>query len=216
MFQAKQLCLSITRSSILERKPVPVVAKAVDILLTTYSHAIKTGSYYKRTVVEETSSSIASGRPSPVVDEVDSSKNYVKQEIEGDTQNLSYNKSCFPTSTSDSSLAFHHHDTSVGKTERGHLSESDVSGGEESVTGRSEIQSQVTSSAAVSPSDLYNFVFAPVEEEMAGDGSYLMAIIVEFLRRYSWCRFPCRIFSFLKSLSYMVFWKYEEEKIVQN
>lgn len=38
-------------------------------------------------------------------------------------------------------------------------------------------------SAAVSPDEIYNFVFASVEEEMTGDPSYLVAIIIEFLRR---------------------------------
>ncbi|KAI3472124.1 hypothetical protein Pfo_029612 [Paulownia fortunei] len=147
--KAKQLCLAITRTIILERKPVPMVARAIDVLLTAYSHAIKTGSYYKRIVAEETSPSVASNLTRP----------------------------------------------------KGYLLEPGTSGSEVPPTGQSQIlgpgndqlnsdaserhQSQVTSSAATSPADFYSCVFAPAEEEMAGDGSYLMAIIVEFLRSAS-------------------------------
>jgi hypothetical protein len=39
-------------------------------------------------------------------------------------------------------------------------------------------------SPAISTDEMYSLLFAPVEEEMVGDPSYLVAIIVEFLRRY--------------------------------
>ncbi|KAJ6994260.1 hypothetical protein NC653_017173 [Populus alba x Populus x berolinensis] len=45
-------------------------------------------------------------------------------------------------------------------------------------------ESQVTS-PAISPNEMYSLVFAPVEEEMVGDSSYFVAIIVEFLRSAS-------------------------------
>ncbi|KAL2498243.1 Urb2 domain-containing protein [Abeliophyllum distichum] len=47
-----------------------------------------------------------------------------------------------------------------------------------------QLESQV-SSAAISPADLHRFVFAAIEEQMAGDSSYLVSIIVEFLRSAS-------------------------------
>ncbi|KAI3471518.1 hypothetical protein Pfo_028168 [Paulownia fortunei] len=207
--KAKQLCLAITRTIILERKPVPMVARAIDVLLTAYSHAIKTGSYYKRIVAEETSPSVASNltRPSAVVNVsiagTDASGKFIKQEPESGTENESYNRSNLPTSDSDGSLRTNSRnlDPSIGKTEREYLLQPGTSGGEVPPTGQSQIlgpgndqlnsdaserhQSQATSSAATSPADFYSCVFAPVEEEMAGDGSYLMAIIVEFLRSAS-------------------------------
>ncbi|XP_051138749.1 uncharacterized protein LOC127256669 [Andrographis paniculata] len=201
--KAKHLCLGIVRTIILERKPIPVVAKAIDILLSTYSHAIKTGSYYKRITAEETPYG-SSSRPSHVVEEsinqIDSSENYIKQESEGVPENVSYDRSQLETSDSDSSLKSNSRnpDFLVGKGERANLLEPDTAGWEVPPSGQShsqrsdndqltsnpseQRQSQVTSSGATSPADLYNYVFAPVEEEMAGDGSYLMAIIVEFLR----------------------------------
>lgn len=38
---------------------------------------------------------------------------------------------------------------------------------------------------AISPDEMYSFVFALVEDEMAGDPTYLCTIIVEYLRRYT-------------------------------
>lgn len=126
----------------------------------------------------------------------------IKQEPGSGTQNESYNRSGLQTSVSDGSLKTNSHnlDLLIGKTERVYLLEPGISGGEVPPTDPSQIlgpgndqlysndseqhQSNVTSSAATSPTDLYS-AFAAVEEEMAGDGSYLTAIIVEFLRRYS-------------------------------
>ncbi|PIN07171.1 hypothetical protein CDL12_20262 [Handroanthus impetiginosus] len=207
--KAKRLCLAIVRTIILERKPVPTVARAIDVLLTAYSHAIKTGSYYKRIMAEETSQSGTSNlsRPTAVVSEshtgIDTSGKFTKQEPERGTENESCSRSNLSTSESDSSLktTSHNLDPSIGKTDREFLLEPGTSGGEVPSTGQTQIlgsgsdhsnsnpseqhQSQVTSSAATSPADFYTCVFAPVEEEMAGDGSYLIAIIVEFLRSAS-------------------------------
>ncbi|KAK6124605.1 hypothetical protein DH2020_041646 [Rehmannia glutinosa] len=157
---AKQLCLAIARTIILERKPVPMVALAIDSI---------TG--------------------------LDDSGKFIKQEPEGGTLNESYNRSNLSTQESDGSLKSNSHylDPSIGKTERGYLLETGTSGGEVPPTGNDQLnsnasernQSQMTASAATSTADLYTYVFAPVEEEMAGDGSYLTAIIVEFLRSAS-------------------------------
>lgn len=45
-------------------------------------------------------------------------------------------------------------------------------------------ESQLTS-AAISPDEMYNSVFSPVDEEMVGDPSYLVSIVIEFLHRYA-------------------------------
>nr|KYP70632.1 Uncharacterized protein C18orf8 [Cajanus cajan] len=119
--KAKQLCLGITRTLILEHRPVPVVAKAVNVLVTSYSHSIKTGSYLKGLKPEKTSTSVV-------------------QNTGADTANLKLN-----------------------------LKEAQV-----------EEESQLAS-AAISPDEIYSFVFSPVDEEMVGDPSYLVAIIIEFL-----------------------------------
>ncbi|XP_047961089.1 regulator of MON1-CCZ1 complex isoform X2 [Salvia hispanica] len=157
--KAKQLSLAIVRTIILERKPIPMVARAMDVLLAAYSQAIKTGSYNKRSRTEEISSSNA---PNTAV------------ESDG---------------------------PSIEKKERGDLLEPGLLGSEDLPTRQYQTlvpannqlnssasqrnQSIVTSSAATSPADFYSHVFSPIEEEMTGDGSYLTAITIEFLRSCS-------------------------------
>ncbi|KAL1550052.1 hypothetical protein AAHA92_18067 [Salvia divinorum] len=154
--KAKQLSLAIVRTIILERKPVPMVARAMDVLLAAYSQAIKTGSYFKRSITEEITSSDA---PNAAVCE------------------------------------------SITGIDVGDLLEPGLLGSEDLPTRQSQTlgpannqlnstasqrnQSLVTSSPATSPADFYSHVCSPIEEEMAGDGSYLTAITIEFLRSYS-------------------------------
>lgn len=167
--KAKQLCLAITHTIILERRPVPVVAMAIDVLLTAYSHAIKTGSYYKRI---ETSQSGASNVNTP--------KPYSATESGTARSNVPTPEPDMNSNLSGPSMGSEREDLPDGQ------SQFLESGNDQSNSNASERQqNQVTSSAATSPADLYSCVFAQVEEEMAGDGSYLVAIIVEFLRRAS-------------------------------
>ncbi|XP_041991013.1 regulator of MON1-CCZ1 complex-like isoform X1 [Salvia splendens] len=190
--KAKQLSLAIVRTIILERKPVPMVARAMDVLLAAYSQAIKTGSYNKRSITEEISPSNA---PNAAVGETitgtDVSRS-INQEPKSVTQKDSSNRSIVATSESDGSIE---------KTETGDLLEPGLLGGEDLPAGTSQThgptnnqlnssatqrkQSAVTSSAATSPADFYSHVFSPIVEEMMGDGSYLTAIIAEFLRSCS-------------------------------
>lgn len=57
------------------------------------------------------------------------------------------------------------------------------SGSEENMFCADEQQESQLSSAAISPDELYKFVFASVEEMMVEESEYLVAIITEFLRR---------------------------------
>ncbi|XP_042048405.1 regulator of MON1-CCZ1 complex isoform X3 [Salvia splendens] len=79
--KAKQLSLAIVRTIILERKPIPMVARAVDVLLAAYSQAIKTCSYNKRSRTEEISSSNA---PNAAVDFYSHVFSPIKEEMTGD------------------------------------------------------------------------------------------------------------------------------------
>ncbi|KAL3632390.1 hypothetical protein CASFOL_025374 [Castilleja foliolosa] len=169
--KAKQLCLAIVRTIILERKPVPMVSSAIDVLLTAYAQAIKTGSYYKKITAEETSPPVASNQPTTRTE--DSGK-FIKQEPGNGNENEFHKKSNLSNSDSDGSLK--NLDPSSGESNNDHRLNSNVF---------EQQQTQVTSSAATSPEDFYSRVFALVEEEMAGDGSYLTTIIVEFLRSAS-------------------------------
>lgn len=218
LLQAKQLCLAIARTMILERRPVSVVGRALDVLLTSYSQSIKTGSYHKKTKAEKASTSGVSNASSPniVVDDANNQADAFRKSVKHETQssgieNESSNRSFLLTSDSEDNLSVETQkvdslrlDSSSGKMDGDHSVSAGASSAavrqtsaQSQISGRSDTplnantsenqDSQVTS-AVISPDDLYSFVFAPVEEEMAGDASYLVAIIVEFLRRYFFCK----------------------------
>lgn len=57
------------------------------------------------------------------------------------------------------------------------------SGSQENMFCADEQQESQLSSPAISPDELYKFVFTSVEEMMVEESEYLVAIITEFLRR---------------------------------
>ncbi|KAL8142881.1 hypothetical protein V2J09_015913 [Rumex salicifolius] len=164
--KAKKLCLAIARTIILERRPVAIVARAMDVLVTSYSNAIKSGIYFKGLKSEKMPSSSTRNISSPRMHINESSKitdprgKSIKTEVSGNQSSV--------YSASDSE----EEGTQFPGSNRVPLA-----------TNLSEQQheSQITS-AAISPSEIYQHVFALVDEEMAGDPAYLISIIVEFLR----------------------------------
>ncbi|THG22705.1 hypothetical protein TEA_005096 [Camellia sinensis var. sinensis] len=191
---------------ILERRPVSMVARAIDILVTSYSNSIKVGSYLKGTKAEKSS---PSGVPqtnssSTIADDstsrVDASGKSVKHESAGGVHNESMNRSLtFSALDSEDNASIEPQKTSSGDLHSlgGKMGVETHSAGVHQSTLQSQLlgpgdnplnanvtdhqESQVTS-AAISPDEMYSFVFAPVDEEMAGDSSYLVAVIIEFLR----------------------------------
>ncbi|KAF9680732.1 hypothetical protein SADUNF_Sadunf06G0152100 [Salix dunnii] len=152
-FMAKQLCLAITHNLILERRPVLMIAKAVEVLMVSYSQSLKTGSYLKGIKDTGDNAQFKSLKPNPKVS---------KEKLSGGAES--------------SSTEVH-----ISSSQSQHLGPTN-SPLNASVSERQE--SQLTS-PAISPDEMYSFVFAPVEEEMVGDSSYLVAIILEFLRSAS-------------------------------
>ncbi|XP_034907866.1 uncharacterized protein [Populus alba] len=148
--KAKQLCLAITHNLILERRPVLLVAKAIEVLIASYSQSLKTGSYLKG-----------------IKDNV---------QFKSVKTNRKVNKEKLSGGAESSSTEVH---TSSSHSQHLRPTNSPLNA---SVSERQE--SQVTS-PAISPNEMYSLVFAPVEEEMVGDSSYFVAIIVEFLRSAS-------------------------------
>ncbi|KDP34476.1 hypothetical protein JCGZ_12759 [Jatropha curcas] len=206
--KAKQLCLAITRTIILERRPVSMVARAIDVLVSNYSYSIKTGSYLKGVKVERTSASsrahISSSTPSATlsasgIDILGKSNQHTPTVgVENESVNKSPN-----ISTSDSESEAHSESLKTtmsglqkvyGETLLGAKNASSEVQPSSSQPHRpgprnnplnanvSEWQELQLASPAISPDEMYSFVFAPVEEEMVGDPSYLVAIIIEFLR----------------------------------
>ncbi|XP_023756774.1 uncharacterized protein LOC111905317 [Lactuca sativa] len=53
--KAKDLCLELLRSIMIERRPLPVIFRAVNVLVTSFAYSLKTGSYSKSTPVNSSS-----------------------------------------------------------------------------------------------------------------------------------------------------------------
>ncbi|KAG2683267.1 hypothetical protein I3843_10G024200 [Carya illinoinensis] len=209
--KAKQLCLAIVRTIILEHRPVPMVARAMDILVTNYSHSIKTGSYLKGIKSEKTSPSTVPHVSSPsAVAEVTASRvgaleKSVQHEFAAGVDSELFNRSSTllssdsednaisePQKTNSSDIHFFY-----GKVDGENLMGAETSSTDVQPTSLQhqllgpsnnalnanapEQQEAQLTSPAISPDQMYSFIFAPIEEEMVGDPSYLVAIIIEFL-----------------------------------
>ncbi|KAJ9695586.1 hypothetical protein PVL29_010858 [Vitis rotundifolia] len=206
--KAKQLCLGIVRTVILERRPVSMVTRAIDVLVTSYSNSIKTGSYFKGIKAEKPPTSDVSNvnPPTSVVDESirreDALGKSIKHGSASGVENESLNRSpAFSVSDSEENVSFENsnHLRSLGaKADRENFkvaesSQSEVqklslqsqllgpSNSPLNANNSENLESQVTS-AAISPDEMYSCVFASVEEEMAGDPAYFVTIVIEFLR----------------------------------
>ncbi|PQQ01457.1 uncharacterized protein Pyn_39252 [Prunus yedoensis var. nudiflora] len=205
--KAKQLCLSIARTVILERRPVSTVSRAIDVLVSSYSHSVKTGTYIKGMKSGKTSPSIVPQTSGPrssadvSASRVDAVGKSIKHESAAGVDSESPNRFLnFSDSDSEDNASFeplkitsNNVQLFDGKLARGKLMGAETSGGEvRSSSLRSgnspldanvlEQQESQPTSPVISSDEMYSFVFAPVEEEMIGEPSYLVAIIVEFLR----------------------------------
>ncbi|KAK9986603.1 hypothetical protein SO802_031554 [Lithocarpus litseifolius] len=171
--KAKQLCLAIARTVILERSPVPMVARAMDVLVTSYSHSVKTGSYLKGIKSEKTSPCSVPHVSSPRSG-ADASASRVDA-LEKSVKHAS-------AAGVDNEYASDSEENPSSEPPKTNLSDLQIFDGSNplNANGSEEQEAQLTS-PAISPEEMYSFVFAPVEEEIVGDPSYLVAIIVEFL-----------------------------------
>lgn len=173
-----------------------MVARAIDVLVSSYSLSLKTGSYFKGMKTETTSSvvpntsSARSGTDEPAsrVDgksvrhesTVGVDSEYTNRSSTFSASDSEENASTEPLKTDSSYLQL-----GGGKVDRANLTGAQSSSTEcQPSSNISEQQDSQLSSPAISPDEMYQFVFAPVEEEMVGDPSYLVAVIIEFLRRY--------------------------------
>ncbi|XP_010257533.1 PREDICTED: uncharacterized protein C18orf8 isoform X2 [Nelumbo nucifera] len=237
--KAKQLCLAITRAVILERRPVLMVARAMDVLVNCFSHSMKMGGARRtvsgeststpttqhgnnsRTVVDDPMSRVQThGRstkhePATVSGVVSESIHYRTKDVDNESLGLT----TFSTIDRSSTLLVSHSEENVNlalqNTSSGEplqkplssefhdlgtkegiksidagtsdveaeqsSSESQLSPSSSRFDSNVSVESQVPS-AAISPDEMYCSVFALIEEEMAGDPAYLVAIIVEYLR----------------------------------
>lgn len=190
--KAKRLCLALARTMILERRPVNVVSRAMDVLITSYSHAIKTGSYFKGMKAEKSPASCTQHIhcPKSAAEDFtrrgDSRGGALKIDSASEVSNESHRRSSM-LSDSDS-------EGNVGPSSAGAMGpenfaakvqpSSQLSGPTHVPldADKAETEDSQVTTAAISPDEIYRFVFAQADEEMGGDPSYLVAVMVEFLR----------------------------------
>lgn len=188
--KAKQLCLGITRTLLLERRPISVVAKAIHVLVTSYSHSIKTGSHLKG-LNPEKASATGVQNAGAVVSTIgaDAIGKSIVHESAARVDGGSFNKASTVSSLDsedESEFANPKHnskESQVGgdvNNENSQSSEAHSAYVMQSSLQPGQEEPQLTS-AAISPDEMYSFVFSPVDEELVGDPSYLVAIIIEFL-----------------------------------
>lgn len=192
--KAKQLCLGIARTVILERRPVYMVSKAIDVLVSSYSLSLKTGSYFKGIKTESTSSGVANTSVARSSTDVSTSRidgTSIRHEstagVDGECPSRSSTLSASDSEETASSAPLKDsRDLQLGggKVDRASLTVAQSSGPSDNPVFANILEQQDSqfTSAAISPDELYKFVFAAVEEEMVADPSYLVSIIVEFLR----------------------------------
>lgn len=193
--KTKQLCLGIARTVILERRPVSMVSKAIDVLASSYSLSLKTGSYFKGIKTESTSSGVANTSVARSSTDVSTSRidgtSIRHESTAGVDSEYPSRASTFSASESEENassapLRTDSRDLQLGggKVDRVNLTGAQSSGPSDNpvFVNISEQQDSELTSPAISPDEMYKFVFAAVEEEMVGDPSYLVSIIIEFLR----------------------------------
>ncbi|KAL9258990.1 Regulator of MON1-CCZ1 complex-like protein [Drosera capensis] len=167
--KAKQLCLAITRTIILERRPVSIVSKALDVLITSYSLALKNGSYLKGIKSDKASASSDSHTRSSRIP-VDESFDAVPRVKSARTE--------FYTEVGPAVQSSIYSSSDSEEEELPHVPGYSITPLDGNVPDQQESH---ISSSAISPDDIYCHVLAPVDDKMAGDPAYLVAILVEFL-----------------------------------
>lgn len=164
---------------------MPVVAKAINVLVSSYSHSIKTCSYLKGLKPEMP---LNSGAQNSDADASAIERDAIGKSIIHESTTRVDNETLDSEDESHfTNLEQNSKDAYVGgsvNNENSPSNEAHSSYVTQSSLLSVQEESQLTS-AAISPDEMYNFVFSPVDEEMVGDPSYLVAIIVEFLHRYA-------------------------------
>lgn len=174
-----------------------MVSKAIDVLVSSYSLSLKTGSYFKGIKTESTSSGVANTSVARSSTDVSTSRidgtSIRHESTAGVDSEYPSRASTFSASESEENassapLRTDSRDLQLGggKVDSVNLTGAQSSGPSDNpvFVNISEQQDSELTSPAISPDEMYKFVFAAVEEEMVGDPSYLVSIIVEFLCRY--------------------------------
>ncbi|XP_003573894.2 regulator of MON1-CCZ1 complex isoform X2 [Brachypodium distachyon] len=203
----KTLSLAIVRTIILERRPITMVAKAMAVILDSYSCLMKMGGSVSgvRRASEQQQSSGQPFEDSSVILLEPPSRTMIRPVV--NTESASGVETRPPQSNSGvehgiASLAAHVDRTSLNtssnsddiiNTSRGSqtsdaTSERPQALGEDRrplASGTSIQHGPHGAGVAISPIEMFQSVFVLVEDEMMGDPAYLIAVIMEFLRSMS-------------------------------
>ncbi|XP_047045482.1 regulator of MON1-CCZ1 complex-like [Lolium rigidum] len=199
----KTLSLAIIRTIILERRPINLVAKAMDVILDSYSRLMKMGGSAAGARRTSEQNDQSSGQPvegSRVVSQeppsgtmnrpvlhTDSAIEVECRPEDGITNLAAHVDRTFLNASSDSE--------DIANTSRapsqatsGATSKRPQVLGEDSrplASGASMQPGTHVASVTISPIEMFQSVFLLVEDEMMGDPAYLIVVIMEFLRSMS-------------------------------
>uniref|UniRef100_A0A1D1ZDB1 Uncharacterized protein C18orf8 n=2 Tax=Anthurium amnicola TaxID=1678845 RepID=A0A1D1ZDB1_9ARAE len=228
----KQLCLGMMRTIILERRPISMISRATEVLVTSHSQSIKMGTASQGghgSMSSVRSSSVGENAQEPRSHYADSSSrravNKPQQSISRDTEKESLHPTAVCTVSGHSAGSVLDYEGNAQseqfRTNSGDFDEKSFADDLHASGARDERESNTpeifvpengrsqfhpkelepdsdsldsnacdkqvpqNTSVSISPEEMYRFVFALVEEEMAGDLGYLVSVIVEFLRSAS-------------------------------
>ena len=166
--------MELVSSLIIERRPLPMVFRAIDVLVGSFAHSLKTGNYPKGKTVK---SEPATGVDSRTVPNSGNSTS-------DSEDNANFKKAKDKFLDLNSSSVNIDRESIVGAEASRTVDHSVPSESQQPLNANvSKPQESQVTSAAIPLDELYSLVFASVEEEMIADASYLFAIIVEFIRR---------------------------------
>ena len=162
------------------------VAKAIEVLISSYIRTTKVGPNNKESKTDRSQSVVpqdSGSGPVPGSNNRDSAAGVESEAL--------HRTSIFPSSDSEENADIKQLNTVPGNHQS--IVEAQASSSQYQHLGPGCIrlnddvsdEGSMISSPSISPDEMYSFVFAPIEEEIVGDPSYLLAIIIEFLRRYS-------------------------------
>lgn len=191
----------MVRTAILEHRPVSIVSRAMDVLVSSYSQSVKTGTLVKGVKGDKIPPRVPhDGGPRS---NSDASKSKVnahgeslrhEHAVQQETESLNRSSAIlsldteekidFTSKRTELSRADFPGSSSAESHPSSSLSESLGTSYNQLNVNIPEDQDTQLTSPIISPDEIFSFVFAPVEEEMVGDPSYLVAIIIEYLRRY--------------------------------
>lgn len=200
----KMLCLVIIRTIILERRPVTTVAKAMDVVLDSYSRLIKVGGVLPGVRRTHEQNQQLGGQPvegSHAVSQEPSPGTTVSPDVNLDQASGGVNRSLQLNSGVEHGIDRELLHTSSDSDDITNISGAKSQGtsgyqvsdaantrqrvvGEDSrplSSGTLTQHGQHAGSVTISPIEMFQSVFALVEDEMMVDPAYLIAIIMEFL-----------------------------------